>query len=138
MSESNGNYKRRNFTYFTHYIQRRSSQVLHEVESPNWLNCDNFLVSSRQNFSVADYQKLLRDDMHKRTQGQTEPIASYLINIRLIISQIQPPMPLAEQLDVAHRNANKYFLDRVHRSQLDNFNDFLNIGKELTQNRIRN
>lgn len=73
-------------------------------------------------------------EAYARQQGKNEPITTFLTNIRLILNQMNPKLPLERQLDIAYNNLNPNFIPYIRRSHIKSFEDLTDEGKEIELN----
>lgn len=74
------------------------------LESSKWRTWNDFETAWRTRFGDPDYHYALREEAMRRTQGEQEPAVDYLTCLRSLLSRIEPPWSLSEQLSLAYRN----------------------------------
>lgn len=74
------------------------------LESSKWRTWNDFETAWRMRFGDPDYHYALREEAMRRTQGEQEPAVDYLTCLRSLLSRIEPPWSLSEQLSLAYRN----------------------------------
>jgi len=89
------------------------------------------VVAWRTRFGDPDFQFALRDEILRRTQGEHESVADYLMCMQALFDRLSPPWSMAEQLNYAHRNMLPRLQIAVRR---DEFRDFASL--ELLASRI--
>jgi len=91
------------------------------LESENWRNWADFEAAWRTRFGDPDYQYALRDEIFRRTQGEHEAAVDYLTCLRALFSRMSPPWPVAEQLNLAHRNMLPRLQIAIRRTEFADF-----------------
>ena len=69
-----------------------------------WRSFGQFAAAFRSRFGDSDFQFELRQEVHRRTQGEREPVADYLTCMIALFDRLEPRMTEAEELSYAHRN----------------------------------
>lgn len=110
---------------------------LNKVKFPTFTQFSKALVS---NFSVKNYQDKLMYEALARQQGKTEPITTFVTNIRLIFNQMEPKLPESRQIDITCNNLNPNYIQYIRRSHVKTFEDLIEEGKDIENNldKIRN
>ena len=63
-----------------------------------------FAAAFRSRFVDSDFQFELRQEIHRRTQGEREPAVDYLTCMIALFDRLEPRMTEADELSYAHRN----------------------------------
>lgn len=93
------------------------------LENKNWRNWNDFEIAWRRRFGDPDYEYALRDEIARRTQGESEPVTEYITCLRALLERVRPPWPLAEQLDQVHRNMLPRLRRGVRRHEFRDFGE---------------
>lgn len=125
-----------------------SLPVILHGEALNWfrLNKENFPTLDLfykaliRQYCVKNFQDRLMHEAYARQQAKNESITSFVTNIRLIFKQMNPPLSLERQIDIACGNLNPNYIPHVRRSQITSFDQLIDEGKEIELNveKIRN
>lgn len=76
----------------------------------SWNSYAQFERAWKARFTHPDYQRVLYDDIRKRTQHPNERVLDYLTRLKSMIDRVQPPLPVDQQIDLAVRN----LIPRLH------------------------
>jgi len=90
------------------------------LESENWWNWVDFEAAWRMRFGDPDYQYALRDEIFRRTQVAVDNNL-LLTCLRALFSRMSPPWPIAEQLNLAHRNMLPRLQIAIRRTEFADF-----------------
>lgn len=96
-----------------------------------WDTWTDFVTALRGRFGDPDFQFALRDEILRRTQGETEPLADYLTCIRALFDRLNPKWTEEEQLNYAHRNMLPRFQIAIMREDLTNFDAFEQLARRV-------
>lgn len=83
-----------------------------------WRSFEEFSHAFRIRFADADFQFELRQEVHRRTQGENEKVADYLTNMWSMLDRIVPPLTEAEEVSYAHRNLLPRLQLTIRRSEV--------------------
>ena len=64
-----------------------------------------------------------------RTQGPSEEISTYLLKVRDLLDQLEPPLTLEEQLDRVYQKFYPSYRLRIERKDFENFPELQRLGK---------
>ena len=76
----------------------------YRVNQSRWRDFSRFAAAFRSRFGDSDFQLQLRQEIHRRTQGEREPAADYLMCMMALFNRLEPRMTEAEELSYADRN----------------------------------
>lgn len=87
----------------------------------------------RDRFGEALWQRRLKEEARRRTQGPDESAADFFTGLQGILAHFNPPMPPNEVLDLAYENLRPEYRDAIRRS------DFVSLQQlvALTRDRER-
>ncbi|XP_011881426.1 PREDICTED: uncharacterized protein LOC105569517 [Vollenhovia emeryi] len=74
-----------------------------------------FKTAWRTRFGNPDFQFALRDEIMRRTQGESEPVADYFTCMNTLFSRLSPPWSEEEKVGYALRHMLPRLQDRVSR-----------------------
>lgn len=92
------------------------------LESNKWRTWGDFETAWRTRFGDPDYHYALREEAMRRTQGEQESAMDYLTCLRSLLSRIEPPWSLSEQLSLAYRNMLPRLQLCIRRHEFFDFN----------------
>ena len=75
-----------------------------------WRTFVEFARACRLRFGDQDFQFELRQEIHRRTQGEKESVADYLTCMQALFTRVVPRLSEVEEVSYAHRN----LLPRIH------------------------
>lgn len=76
----------------------------YKIERGKWITWKACTEATLRHFGNPDLQWTLREEIRKRTQGNDEPIATFLTCMRNLFVQAVPCIDEEEQLNIVHRN----------------------------------
>ena len=105
----------------------------------SWSSVNDMAAALRLQYGIPDFQNRLKDEIHARTQGPEEPIASYLSSMRHLMDKCLPRWSLQTQLDKIYRNLHPDFSDVVSRGQFRSFEELQSLcyAEEIKRERRR-
>lgn len=100
----------------------------YDVHRDRWTSFEEFAEDCKNRFSDPDFQFELMQDIHRRTQGEYEPVADFLTCMLSMFDRLSPKLSEYEEINFAHRN----LLPRLHltipRISIRNFVQFEQIA----------
>ena len=69
-----------------------------------WATYNDFAAACRIRFGDMDFQFEMRQEIHRRTQGERKRVADYLTCMRSLFDRVIPGLSESEEVSYAHRN----------------------------------
>ena len=101
----------------------------------NWSTMSEFCATARKWYGAnRRFQQRILQEATPRTQGREEPVYDFITCLLSILKKIEPPRPLAHQLDTLHRNLRPHFQRMVRRVDFNDIDSVLELSvkAELT------
>ena len=97
----------------------------------NWSTWNEFCASARKWYGAnRRFQQRILQEATARTQGKEEPVRDFITCLLSILKKIEPPLPLAHQLDTLHRNLRPDLQRMVRRVDFDDIDTLLELSVE--------
>ena len=97
----------------------------------NWSTWSEFCASARKWYGAnRRFQQRKLQEATARTQGREEPVRDFNTCLLSILKKIEPPLPLAHQLDTLHRNLRPDLQHMVRRVDFDDIDSLLELSVE--------
>uniref|UniRef100_A0ABD2VSA8 CCHC-type domain-containing protein n=1 Tax=Trichogramma kaykai TaxID=54128 RepID=A0ABD2VSA8_9HYME len=96
-----------------------------------WTSWQEFCSAARACFGVdRKFQQALIKEAQRRTQGDLEPVRSYIFALLTIMSKFEDQWPLEMQLDLLHTNMRPDLQMQVRRSSITSVGQLLERARE--------
>ncbi|KAL7295003.1 hypothetical protein TKK_0011606 [Trichogramma kaykai] len=96
-----------------------------------WTSWQEFCSAARACFGVdRKFQQALIKEAQRRTQGDLEPVRSYIFALITIMSKFEDQWPLEMQLDLLHTNMRPDLQMQVRRSSITSVGQLLERARE--------
>lgn len=82
-------------------------------------------------FVPANHERLLREEIRLRTQGESENIDMYVTSLLTMFARLITPMSKEEQLDRLVDNLNPTMRQKIKRSKISSVQDLVKKGREV-------
>lgn len=92
---------------------------------------DHFKGVFKKQYTVANYQERLHEEIEARKQAKNEPITTFLTNMQILFDKLEPPYDLERQLNITFKKLNPDYLSQIDRSDFNDFESFLTKGKSV-------
>ncbi|CAB0029760.1 unnamed protein product [Trichogramma brassicae] len=96
-----------------------------------WTSWQHFCNEARACFGVdRRFQQALIKEAQRRTQGDLEPVRSYIFALLTIMSKFEDQWPVEMQLDLLHTNMRPDLQMQVRRSSVTTVGQLLELARE--------
>ena len=113
------------------FLLKPPAQYWFRFNSTKWESWAEFVAAFKRRYGGINFQTRVRDEGRRRTQGPEEPIADYLLNIRLIFQHYDPPISEYEQLQLAINNLHPSYLGALLKLDYRSFDEFEEAGERF-------
>lgn len=101
------------------------------LKHTNFSSFERFAEVFKKQYTVANFQERLQDEIDARVQAKNEPITTFLTKMQILFDKLEPPFDLERQLNVTFKKFNPDYLSHMNRSDFNDFEGFLLKAKEV-------
>ena len=101
------------------------------INAESWQNFMQFEQQWRTRFSDADFQYALWQEVHKRTQGEREPVADFLTCIKTMFNRMSPPLGESREIDLVLRHLIPNIGLKINRGEIESFAELEQIAVQI-------
>ena len=97
----------------------------------NWHTWSDFCVAARRCYGLdSKFQQRLVVEAQTRTQGRQEPVRDYIFCLLTMLSKMDKPWSVEEQLDLLHKNMLPNLKQLVKRHKFTNVDKLLELARD--------
>ena len=97
----------------------------------NWRTWGEFQRDFKIMFFPPEYQKRLREEIRLRTQGDSEDLATFAVNLCTLMSRLEPPPTEREQIDQIYNNLKPRYQYYIKRNESTTVPQLVVLGQEF-------
>ena len=113
------------------FLLKPLAQYWFRFNSTKWESWAELVAAFKRRYGGINLQTRVRDEGRRRTQGPEEPIADYLLNIRLIFQHYDPPISEYEQLQLAINNLYPSYIGALPKLDYRSFDELAEAGERF-------
>lgn len=102
-----------------------------QLKHTNFTNFSLFAIVFTKQYTVANYQERLQEELDAHIQAKDKPITTFLTKMQIIFDKLEPPFSLERQLKITFKKLNPNYLSQLSRSDFADFETFLLKAKEV-------